>query len=107
MWGQISFILFNVVLVLLNLLPSPVEGLSLDEVHGLIDCLAPSRPQSAAGPEHGNDNDDDNDYDDDYDDDNDNDDDNDDVSPLSSRTVGEAGVCWGEVEVQILDGVVC
>ena len=32
---------------------------------------------------------------------------NDDVSPLSSRTVGEAGVCWGEVEVQILDGVVC
>ena len=92
MWGQISFILFNVVLVLLNLLPSPVEGLSLDEVHGLIDCLAPSRPQSAAGPEHGNDNDDD---------------DNDDVSPLSSRTVGEAGVCWGEVEVQILDGVVC
>ena len=54
MWGQISFILFNVVLVLLHLLPSPVEGLSLDEVHGLIDRLPPSSPQSAAGPEHGN-----------------------------------------------------
>ena len=54
MSGQISLVLFDVVLVFLHLLSSPVKGLSLDEVHGLIDRLSPSSPQSAAGPDHGN-----------------------------------------------------
>ena len=54
MSGQISLVLFDVVLVFLHLLPSPVEGLGLDEVHSFIDRLSPSRPQSAARPERVN-----------------------------------------------------
>ena len=52
--GQFSLVLFDVVLVFLHLLPSPVEGLGLDEVHSFIDRLSPSRPQSAARPERVN-----------------------------------------------------
>lgn len=48
--SQISLVLFYIVLVFLNFLTSPVEGLSLDKVHRLVDRLPAPRPQPAARP---------------------------------------------------------